>query len=637
VSGATGYRLDVSTSSTFASYVTGYQNLDVGNVTSRAVSGLAASTSYYYRVRAYNGNGTSANSNVISVTTSVAGQVATPTFRPDGTYYSACAYSYTFNVIISTTTSGAQISYTSDGSTPTPNHGTVIANGGIASFFVQTGQTKTLKAIGFKTGMTNSNIKSANYSFDRECGQGPEAVETVRTVTYNLDKAGNRTLVGDTVNGNATYTPNALNQYTAVTGSTISNGPEHEISYYQNVSYTYINDEHLTRASDGTNTYDLTYDALGRCVRRILNGVTTYYIYDGEKPILEYNPGGGQVGWNVYGKGIDEILQRITYGGANYFFQQDHEGSVTHLTDTSGVVIEKYRYDAFGLPTIYSPGGTVRSTTIYDNRFLFTGREYAATYQNTYVPAFTFYEYRARAYNPTLGRFMSEDPKLFDAGDYNLFRYCHNDPIDFTDPMGLEDNREPVYNHQEQAKALDSDYNYIMAAAQMNSSGGAISVASLASTITTQLHASVMNYREAAGLQNGVVPRGSNSVSDKPQALVLNGQPVWDPYVQKWVLVPPHVSLDKNIAQAKQMWPSEWVPKVWRNGEWDYKRQGPFRDLGNVNYGATGRAVGYDALTLRGGGWIYKLIHGTAFPLRETYRDQHMIQIGIDYYESQAH
>ena len=59
---------------------------------------------------------------------------------------------------------------------------------------------------------------------------------------------------------------------------------------------------------------------------------------------------------------------------------------------------------------------------------MFTGREYAP---------FGFYEYRARAYNPTLGRFMSEDPKLFDAGDYNLFRYCHNDPVDFTDPMGL--------------------------------------------------------------------------------------------------------------------------------------------------------------------------------------------------------
>jgi len=76
--------------------------------------------------------------------------------------------------------------------------------------------------------------------------------------------------------------------------------------------------------------------------------------------------------------------------------------------------------------------------TNYNNRFLFTGREYAATYRGTYVPTFNFYEYRARAYNPALGRFMSEDPKLFDAGDYNLFRYCHNDPEDLTDPMGTD-------------------------------------------------------------------------------------------------------------------------------------------------------------------------------------------------------
>ncbi|MBX6325995.1 MAG: hypothetical protein IRY93_08150 [Chthoniobacterales bacterium] len=50
--------------------------------------------------------------------------------------------------------------------------------------------------------------------------------------------------------------------------------------------------------------------------------------------------------------------------------------------------------------------------------------------------AFNFYEYRARAYNAKLGRFMSEDPKLFDTGDYNLFRYCHNDSVDFTNSMG---------------------------------------------------------------------------------------------------------------------------------------------------------------------------------------------------------
>jgi hypothetical protein len=68
VGGATGYRLDVSTSSTFANYVPGYQNLDVGT-TSRNVTGLTRNTNYNYRLRTYNGNGTSPNSNVIKVKT----------------------------------------------------------------------------------------------------------------------------------------------------------------------------------------------------------------------------------------------------------------------------------------------------------------------------------------------------------------------------------------------------------------------------------------------------------------------------------------------------------------------------------------------------------------------------------------
>jgi hypothetical protein len=69
VTGATGNRLDVSTSSSLINHVPGYENLDVGNTTSRNVTELTKSTNYYYRLRAYNAGGTSPNSNVVSVKT----------------------------------------------------------------------------------------------------------------------------------------------------------------------------------------------------------------------------------------------------------------------------------------------------------------------------------------------------------------------------------------------------------------------------------------------------------------------------------------------------------------------------------------------------------------------------------------
>ena len=61
--------MDVSTSNSFATYVPGYEDLDVGNITSYNVIGLSANTTYYYRLRAYNACGTSSNSNVVNVKT----------------------------------------------------------------------------------------------------------------------------------------------------------------------------------------------------------------------------------------------------------------------------------------------------------------------------------------------------------------------------------------------------------------------------------------------------------------------------------------------------------------------------------------------------------------------------------------
>jgi len=83
-SGAGGYRLDVSTNAGFSTYLSGYQNLDVGNALSRSLTGLTPGTTYYYRVRAYNAHGASGNSATVPVTTSVA--LCTPATLLNGSF-----------------------------------------------------------------------------------------------------------------------------------------------------------------------------------------------------------------------------------------------------------------------------------------------------------------------------------------------------------------------------------------------------------------------------------------------------------------------------------------------------------------------------------------------------------------------
>ena len=94
-SGATGYRLDVSTVNTFSSFVPGYQDLDVGNVTSRSVTGLNPSTNYFYRVRAYNGVGTSGNSSTAQATTSVSSVQVTVQTSPSGLSFTVDGSTFT--------------------------------------------------------------------------------------------------------------------------------------------------------------------------------------------------------------------------------------------------------------------------------------------------------------------------------------------------------------------------------------------------------------------------------------------------------------------------------------------------------------------------------------------------------------
>jgi chitinase len=107
-----------------------------------------------------------ANSTITSAAYTLAAKVATPTFAPDG----QTSDLHSVSVTISCSTSGATIRYTTDRSTPTSTHGTIITSGSRVTIFPPAAGM-TLKAMAYKSGLTNSAVKSADYYWDASGGR----------------------------------------------------------------------------------------------------------------------------------------------------------------------------------------------------------------------------------------------------------------------------------------------------------------------------------------------------------------------------------------------------------------------------------------------------------------------------------
>jgi RHS repeat-associated protein len=192
-----------------------------------------------------------------------------------------------------------------------------------------------------------------------------------------------------------------------------------EIATGKVTTYTWDYRNRLTKVTSGSQVVEYGYDAQDRRVGKKVNGVTQErYVYDGDDIALVVDASGTILERYLYGDGTDNVLSHVSAGDTVWSLG-DRQGSVVDLVDEGGNVLNHFVYDSFGNRT---------ATTGVDFRFGYTGRELDSETG--------LYYYRARYYDSQLGRFISEDPIGFNAGDTNLYRYVKNSPTNWTDPTG---------------------------------------------------------------------------------------------------------------------------------------------------------------------------------------------------------
>jgi RHS repeat-associated protein len=111
------------------------------------------------------------------------------------------------------------------------------------------------------------------------------------------------------------------------------------------------------------------------------------------------------------------------------YYHSNQQYSTNAITNSSGAIVERYAYTAYGEPTICNASGSVISNSTISNRYAYTGREWDATV--------ALYHFRARWMSGLTGRFLGRDPIGFKGSPYNLHELAKSSPILRRDPLGL--------------------------------------------------------------------------------------------------------------------------------------------------------------------------------------------------------
>ena len=185
------------------------------------------------------------------------------------------------------------------------------------------------------------------------------------------------------------------------------------------ITYSYDVLDRLSSYS-GDNSLVYGYDGLG--IRRTLSrndGTTSNYVMDvmnGANVLMEMQGSEVQC-YDVYGNGL---ISRIKTNGETEYYVSDYRGSVVAMVDDSeeALITHRYQYDSWG--------NLIQQEESDFNPFRYVGMS-GVMYDDS-----TLYYMRDRFYDPTIGRFISEDP----IWSTNLYPYAENNPVMNIDPSG---------------------------------------------------------------------------------------------------------------------------------------------------------------------------------------------------------
>ena len=307
-----------------------------------------------------------------------------------------------------------------------------------------------VNAIGQRSNVAQSGTAFASsrdiaWGYD-SLGQVTSADSTIPGLdrAYQFDLIGNRLKTADslTLPVANNYTPNALNQYTAI--DTLN--PVHDddgnmtagplpANITANSTLTWDGENRLISASvPGGNTVTFIYDSQSRRIAETVGTVTKIKVYDGWNPIAEYSISNNQYSISktyLWGMDLSGTLQgaggvggllAVTDSTGTYYPTYDGNGNISEYLDSTGAVVAHYEYDPFGKTTVAS-GSKAQD---FSHRF--------STKPLDLTTGLYYYAYRY--YDLVTGRWPSRDP-IEEMGGINLYGFVGNDGVNQWDILGL--------------------------------------------------------------------------------------------------------------------------------------------------------------------------------------------------------